>query len=96
MHHIKDFLEKLNSDYEDITYYNPLKLISKVISYNYEPIVKKARDIAKNLIKINNIEKMMGMNLKNQWLKYMIILQLKLVLVIWLMNIKIIYLILMN
>ena len=64
MHHIKDFLEKLDSDYDESTYYNPLRLISKVISYNYEPIVKKARDIATNLIKINDIEKKNGNDLK--------------------------------
>ena len=64
LHHIKDFLEKLNFDYDESTYYNPLRLISKVISYNYEPIVKKARDIASNLIKINYIEKNNGNDLK--------------------------------
>ena len=64
LHHIKDFLEKLNSDYEDITYYNPFKLISKVISYKYESIVKEARDIANNLIAIKNIEKYYGNDLK--------------------------------
>ena len=64
LHHIKDFLEKLNFDYDESTYYNPLRLISKVISYNYEPIVNKARDIASNLIKINYIEKNNGNDLK--------------------------------
>ena len=64
MHHIKDFLEKLNFDYDESTYYNPLRLISKVISYNYEPIVKKARDIASNLISIKNIEQIYGNDLK--------------------------------
>ena len=64
LHHIKDFLEKLDFDYDESTYYNPLRLISKVISYNYEPIVKKARDIASNLIKINYIEKNNGYDLK--------------------------------
>ena len=64
LHHIKDFLEKLDFDYDESTYYNPLRLISKVISYNYEPIVNKARDIASNLIKINYIEKNNGNDLK--------------------------------
>jgi len=64
LHHIKDFLEKLDFDYDESTYYNPIRLISKVISYNYEPIVKKARDIASNLIKINYIEKNNGYDLK--------------------------------
>ena len=64
LHHIKDFLEKLDSDYDESTYYNPLRLISKVISYNYEPIVKKARDIASNLISIKNIEQIYGNDLK--------------------------------
>ena len=64
LHHIKDFLEKLNFDYDESTYYNPLRLISKVISYNYEPIVKKARDIASNLISIKNIEQFNGNDLK--------------------------------
>ena len=64
LHHIKDFLEKLDSDYDESTYYNPLRLISKVISYNYEPIVKKARDIASNLISIKNIEQIHGNDLK--------------------------------
>ena len=64
LHHIKNFLEKLNIKYDEDTYYNPLRLISKVISYSYEPIVKKARDIAKNLITINNIEKIYGDDLK--------------------------------
>ena len=64
LHHIKDFLEKLDSDYDESTYYNPLRLISKVISYNYEPIVKKARDIASNLISIKNIEQFNGNDLK--------------------------------
>ena len=64
LHHIKDYLEKLNSDYDESTYYNPLRLISKVISYNYDPIVKKARDIAKNLITIKNVEQIYGNDLK--------------------------------
>lgn len=64
LHHIKDFLEKLNFDYDESTYYNPLRLISKIISYNYEPIVKKARDIASNLISIKNIEQIYGNDLK--------------------------------
>ena len=64
LHHIKNFLEKLNIDYDEDTYYNPLRLISKVISYSYEPIVKKARGIANNLISINNIEKIYGDDLK--------------------------------
>ena len=64
LHHIKDFLEKLDFDCDESTYYNPLRLISKVISYNYEPIVKKARDIASNLISIKNIEQIHGNDLK--------------------------------
>jgi len=64
LHHIMDFLEKLNTDYDEERYYNPLRLLSKVISYNYEPIVKKARDIATNLISIKNIEKIYGNDLK--------------------------------
>ena len=64
LHHIKDFLEKLDFDYDESTYYNPIRLISKVISYNYEPIVKKARDIASNLISIKNIEQIHGNDLK--------------------------------
>ena len=64
LHHIKDFLEKLDTDYDEERYYNPLRLLSKVISYNYEPIVKKARDIATNLISIKNIEKIYGNDLK--------------------------------
>ena len=51
-------------DYDEDTYYNPLRLISKVISYSYEPIVKKARNIANNLISINKIEKNNGIDLK--------------------------------
>ena len=48
------------------SYYSPLKLISKVISYNYEPIVKKARSIAKNLIAIKDIGKNYGTNIKSR------------------------------
>ena len=64
LHHIKDFLDKLNTDFDDYTYYSPIKLISKVISYKYEPIVKEAKDLASNLIAIKNIEKYYGNDLK--------------------------------
>ena len=64
LHHIKDFLDKLNTDFDDYTYYSPIKLISKVISYKYEPIVKEAKDLASNLIAIKNIEKFYGSDFK--------------------------------
>ena len=56
LYHIKEFLEKLEDKYDEDTYYAPFRVISKVISYNYDSIVKKARIIAKNLMKINEIE----------------------------------------
>ena len=64
LHHIKDFLDKLNTDFDDYTYYSPIKLISKVISYKYESIVKEAKDLASNLIAIKRIEKFYGSDFK--------------------------------
>jgi len=63
LYHIKEFLEKLEDKYDEDTYYAPFRLISKVISYKYEDIVKKARAIAHNLIKINKIEKKYGIDI---------------------------------
>ena len=56
LYHIMDFLDQLDLKLDADSYYNPFKLISKLISYNYQTEVDKARSIAKNLIKIKNIE----------------------------------------
>ena len=64
--HISDFLSKLDIKYDEDKYYNPVRLISRLVSYNYQPIVDKARSIAKNLIKINEIENLFGKDFKNR------------------------------
>ena len=64
LYHIMDFLDQLDLKLDVDSFYNPFKLISKLISYNYEPIINKARTIAKNLIKIENIEKSYGTDIK--------------------------------
>ena len=56
LYHIMDFLDQLDLKLDADSYYNPFKLISKLISYNYQTEVDKARSIAKNLIKIKKIE----------------------------------------
>ena len=66
LHHIGEFLNELDEKYDADTYYDPMKLISRLISYGYQPMVDKARSIAKNLIKINKIEKIFGKDLKNR------------------------------
>lgn len=58
--HIKEFLDKLDLKLDADSYYNPIKLLSKVVSYGYQPIVDKARFIANNLIKIHEIEARFG------------------------------------
>ena len=55
--HISEFLDKLDIKFDPDKYYNPIKLLSKVVSFGYQPIVDKARCIANNLITIRNIEK---------------------------------------
>ena len=64
LHHINKFLKKLNQKYDEDKYYDPLRLFSRLISYSYQPIVDKARSIANNLIKINEIEKNIGKDFK--------------------------------
>ena len=66
LYHIKDFLSKLDGKYDEDKYYEPGRLISRLISYNYQPIVDKARAIANNLIKINEIENLFGKDFKNR------------------------------
>ena len=66
LHHIGEFLNELDEKYDADTYYDPMKLISRLISYGYQPMVDKARSIAKNLIKINKIEKIFGKDLTNR------------------------------
>ena len=41
-------------------------MISRLVSYGYQPIVDKARSIANNLIKINEIENLFGKDFKNR------------------------------
>ena len=55
LYHIKDYLNKLDKRLDD-NYYNPIRLFSLIVSYNYQEIVDKARTLANNLIKINEIE----------------------------------------
>jgi len=57
LYHIKDFLDKLDHRFDEDIYFNPIRLFSLVVSYSYQPIVEKARALADNLIKINEIEK---------------------------------------
>lgn len=57
LYHIKDFLDKLDHRFDEDIYFNPIRLFSLVVSYSYQPIVEKARALANNLIKINEIEK---------------------------------------
>ena len=64
LYHIMDFLDQLDLKLDADSYYNPFKLISKLISYNYQTEVDKARSIAKNLIKIKNIENSYKTDLK--------------------------------
>ena len=56
LYHIKDFLKKLDQRFDEDTYFNPIRLFSLLVSYSYQPIVEKARALANNLIKINQIE----------------------------------------
>ena len=64
LYHINNFLKKLEQKYDEDKYYDPLRLFSRLISYSYQPIVDKARSIANNLIKINEIEKNIGKDFK--------------------------------
>ena len=57
LYHINEFLIKLDKNYDEETYYNPIRLFSLLVSYSYQPIVENARALANNLIKINEIEK---------------------------------------
>ena len=41
-------------------------MISRLFSYGYQPVVDKARSIANNLIKINEIENLFGKDFKNR------------------------------
>ena len=66
LYHIKDYLKALDQKYDENSYYNPLRLISLLISYGYQPIVDKARAIAKNLIKIKEIKKNYGEELSKR------------------------------
>ena len=66
LYHINEFLNKLDEKYDQDTYYNPGRLMSRLISYGYQDIVDKARAIAKNLIKINQIEKKIGKDFKSR------------------------------
>ena len=65
LYHIIEFLDKLDFKFDKDSY-DPLSLISKVISYNYDTTVKKARNIAKNLIQIKDIEKNYGTDIKRR------------------------------
>ena len=64
LYHINKFLIKLDQKYDENKYYDPLRLLSRLISYSYQPIVDKARSIANNLVKINEIEKNIGKDFK--------------------------------
>ena len=66
--HINKFLDKLDRKYNPDLYYdyNPLNLLSKVVSYGYQPIVDKAKNIANNLIEINKIEKSYGTDIRTK------------------------------
>ena len=57
LYHINDYLNKLDKRFDEDVYFNPIRLFSLVVSYSYQPIVEKARALANNLIKINEIEK---------------------------------------
>ena len=57
LYHIKDFLDQLDTRFDEDTYYNPIRLFSLLVSYSYQPIVDKARALANNLIKIKEMEK---------------------------------------
>lgn len=57
LYHIKDFLNKLDQRYDEDTYFNPVRLFSLLVSYSYQSIVENARNLANNLIKINEIKK---------------------------------------
>ena len=65
LYHIIEFLDKLDFKFDKDSY-DPLSLISKIISYNYDTTVKKARTIAKNLIKIKDIEQNYGTDIKKR------------------------------
>ena len=65
LYHIKDYLKKLDIKYDEESYYHPFRIASWLISLNYQPIVDKARSLADNLIKIKNIEKLYGTDIKN-------------------------------
>lgn len=65
LYHIKDYLKKLDIKYDEESYYHPIRIASWLISLNYQPIVDKARSLADNLIKIKNIEKLYGTDIKN-------------------------------
>ena len=64
--HIKEFLDKLDIKLDAGSYYNPIRLLSKVVSYGYQPIVDKARTIANNLIKIQDIERNYGTDIRTK------------------------------
>ena len=66
LYHISDFLNKLDGKYDEDKYYAPGRLISRLVSYGYQPIVDEARSIANNLIKINEIENLFGKDFKNR------------------------------
>ena len=64
--HIKEFLDKLDIKYDAGSYYNPFRLLSKVVSYGYQPIVDKARTIANNLIDIQDYERNHGTDIRTK------------------------------
>ena len=65
LYHISDYLKKLDNKYDEDYYYSLFRLGSKLISFKYQPIVDRARDLAKNLIKIREIKKKLQINKNN-------------------------------
>ena len=65
LYHINDYLKKLDNKYDEDYYYSLFRLGSKLISFQYQPIVDKARNLAKNLIKIKDIKKKLKINKNN-------------------------------
>ena len=66
--HIKEYLDKLDSNLAEASSYNPFKLLSRVVAYGigYQPIVDKAKTIANNLINIHDIEKKHGTDIRKK------------------------------
>ena len=64
LYHITDFLDKLDLNAD--SYYNPIKLVSRVVSYGYQDTVDKASSIAGNLIELNKIEQNFGTDIRTK------------------------------